>query len=365
MAWKKSVYGFVVCVVLMFLLLAPAGAEMLFLEGEWEQWGEMENLVYSQEHEGSLQLAGDGNGYVKEGVFTTKVLTTDEVFINLVPSWNILTPGETYAIVEVKVKIADEVWTDWQVLGIWGQNIDSRSITLSSWFDGYPYKINIDIFQVLHDEGARQYQIRTILMNPSGDETPVLQGLGATKYGVVEGDVEVPSGWARELPVPMRSQMVEKPDIRGRICSPVSLAMVLEYFGHNESSESVAYNSYDHGARLFGNWSFNVAYAGSLGYRAYVDHFDSLDEMKVHIARGVPVIASIRFGQGQLQNSPIASTAGHLVVVTGFKVDSDGTKWVIVNDPAAPDNETVRREYLAHEFERAWVGIVYIVEERY
>ncbi len=358
------------CIVLslIFFLVSFSGlaaANFIFFEGE-EDWhtGELEGLVFSEDYPGSLELQHDGEGYVSEGTFTSPIIQTTHPFTSMVPSWNVLTPGETYVVVEVNVLIAGEEWSDWQVLGIWGKNTESRSISFSDWNDGYPYRINIDIFEILHEDKAQEYKVRAILVS-DGENTPVLQGLGGTAYDREEPypTAAEPEEYLRELDVPQRSQMVEDQAIRGRICSPVSLAMVLEMLGTDLPSAEVASYSHDDGENIYGNWSFNVAFAGSLGYRAYVDYYQGLNEIKEQIARGVPVIASITFGAGELDNAPMDSTGGHLVVVVGFK-EKDGELYAIVNDPAAPDEDSVRRLYRADQFENAWRGIVYIVEER-
>ena len=59
------------------------------------------------------------------------------------------------------------------------------------------------------------------------------------------------------------------------------------------------------------------------------------------LAAGIPLAASISFSRGGLSGAPISSTAGHLVVIVGFT----STGNVIVNDPAAPSNSSVRRVY--------------------
>jgi hypothetical protein len=62
-----------------------------------------------------------------------------------------------------------------------------------------------------------------------------------------------------------------------------------------------------------------------------------------------------------LTNSDVDSTSGHLVVLAGF--DAAGNP--IINDPAAPSNERVRRTYLRAEFEPLWLqasgGTVYLI----
>ena len=47
---------------------------------------------------------------------------------------------------------------------------------------------------------------------------------------------------------------------------------------------------------------------------------------------GIPLVASVSFGAGQLDGAPISSSNGHLLVIVGFEADGD----VVVNDPAAP-----------------------------
>ena len=74
---------------------------------------------------------------------------------------------------------------------------------------------------------------------------------------------------------------------------------------------------------------------------------------------GLPLVASIRYGDGELPNAPMRATGGHLVVVTG--VDGDSVR---VNDPAAPYHGVVSRQYPLDAFSRAWFrhrGAVYIL----
>jgi hypothetical protein len=157
-------------------------------------------------------------------------------------------------------------------------------------------------------------------------------------------------------------------------CSPTTVAMQLRYWGYGPTSPDYAFadeyddpwvdhaavNSYDHRYEGTGNWSFSTAYAGRW-LDAYVTRIGSLRDAESLIKAGVPVGASIKFGSGQLAGAPLTSTAGHIVVVVGFT--SAGS--VVVNDPAASSNATVRRTYRRGEFERAWLGgsggIAYVV----
>ncbi|MGZ5408341.1 MAG: C39 family peptidase, partial [Aeromicrobium sp.] len=79
------------------------------------------------------------------------------------------------------------------------------------------------------------------------------------------------------------------------------------------------------------------------------------------IKKGVPVVASVKYAKGALSGAAVSSSAGHLLVIVG--VQKDGK--VIVNDPAAAGNSTVRRVYQRAQFERAWLsgsgGVSYII----
>ena len=63
----------------------------------------------------------------------------------------------------------------------------------------------------------------------------------------------------------------------------------------------------------------------------------------------------------QLSGAPIASSSGHLLVLAGF--DAQGNP--MVNDPAAPSDQSVQRTYRRAQFERLWLarsgGTAYVI----
>ena len=172
--------------------------------------------------------------------------------------------------------------------------------------------------------------------------------------------------WGRIIPVPPRSQMLEAPELRGRICSPTSLAMVLEYYGINLPTAEVCEGVHDPAADIYGNWLFNTAYASQVGMEKLesccASRFSSLEELEQEIAGGHPVIVSLRWQEGELSEATVRSSNGHLMVVAGFTENGD----VVVNDPAAnpAKGESVRRTYARRELYHCWLenaeGIVYL-----
>jgi|GEM_PF-2745786 len=173
-----------------------------------------------------------------------------------------------------------------------------------------------------------------------------------------------PFGGRKPYEVAPRCQMIQKSPDAKRICSPTALSMLLDFAGANIDTLDVAHGVYDETEKIYGNWAFNAAFAGSLGFDAYLSRVASFAEAEFLLAQGFPFAASITYGEGELFGAPRGHTAGHLVVLLGF--DADGS--VVVNDPAADGEDGVRRIYRRAEFAKAWLenkrGLAYIVRPR-
>jgi hypothetical protein len=160
-------------------------------------------------------------------------------------------------------------------------------------------------------------------------------------------------------------------------CSPASVAMVLGYWGRGPEPGELAWvgdddpapavdhaamGAYDESYQGTGNWPFNVAYAGRYGLTGFVTRLRSAVELERFVRAGIPVVTSQSFKAHELPGSCYA-TNGHILVVTGFTAAGD----VIVNDPAAPADDEVRRVYPRAAFENVWLrssgsgGIAYIL----
>ena len=167
------------------------------------------------------------------------------------------------------------------------------------------------------------------------------------------------------IETPCISQMKRDEKIAHKICSPTSLTMLLNRLGENLKVEDVAYSCFDYNYNEFGNWTYNVAYAGSLGYKAYVE-YGGIDSLIREISNGNPIEVSVKYTNDinkkeypYIENAPL-TTNGHLIVVCGIEVNKDG-KWIIVNDPAGKDDKSVRLKYKLEEFMKAWERSNYIM----
>jgi len=160
---------------------------------------------------------------------------------------------------------------------------------------------------------------------------------------------------ARVLDVPARSQYVA-PEERGW-CSPASLSMLNAYHGLDYDVTETARAVFDRAYNGTGNWSFNVAFSGSLGLRAAVVYLRNLDHAQRLIEAGLPIAISYSWSDGELPGAPLEHSDGHLAVLCGFTDNGD----CAMNDPAAPN---IRVVYPRGAIERIWQrnnGVAYAI----
>ena len=309
-------------------------------------------------------------------------------FTELLPSWNAVTPPGTWIQVQARVRDADGRISTYKTMGSWTTrdaafrrtSAGSQGDTLAS--------VSTDTLVAAPGVSLAGYQLRVLLLRPATatSGTPTLRSVQAVAS--LPASSTLPTS-RRLLPghtldVPRYSQMTHQgqyPQYGGggqAWCSPTSLSMILGYYRDLPSAANYAWVSrsyadpwvdhvarmvYDYGYSGAGNWAFNTAYASVLTGDAFVTRLPSLREAEEFIAAGIPLAASISFSPGQLTGAPISSTAGHLVVISGFTRVGN----VVVNDPAAPSNASVRRVYDRGQFERVWQqrshGTVYVVHD--
>lgn len=160
-----------------------------------------------------------------------------------------------------------------------------------------------------------------------------------------------PAGGGARLAVPAMSQVEADEAIRWRICSPASVAMVLAYYGARVDLAVLAREIFHPGLDRYGVWPAAIGAAARRGVAGYLLRFPDWHSAAWCLERGMPVIASVRYGADELAGAAIAETTGHLLVLTGYEGDT-----VLVNDPAARTAARVARRYRRDELCRAWLG---------
>jgi hypothetical protein len=294
----------------------------------------------------------------------------------LIASYDAKTPVGTFIEVSARGR-SGGVTSSWDSLGRWASH-DKRfhRMSLGSQADDAS-RIAVDTLMTDDGVAFRSWQLRVSLFRKAGSsKSPKVRMVGAMSSRLPAGTSKTSRpgpGRGVDLRVPRYSQMIhegEYPRWNGggeAWCSPTSTAMVLGFWDRGPTPKQYAWVKpayrqpwVDYAARYTfasgydgtGMWPFNTAYAGRFGLDAFVTRLRSLREAELLIRAGIPVVASIAFGRGELDGAPIGSTEGHLLVIRGFTESGR----VIVNDPAAPTGKTVHRVYKRGQLERAWIG---------
>ena len=307
-------------------------------------------------------------------------------FTELLPTWNVATPPRTLVQVQARVHNSAGRVSGWKLMGSWTTRDKGFRRTSGAAQPDTVAGVSTDTLSA-RSGTLTSYQLRVLLLRrPASTASPVVRSLQAVASRPVTALPATSRRLlaARSLDVPRYSQMTHRgqyPQYGGggqAWCSPTALSMLLGYYralpqasnyawvrkGYADPwVDHVARVVYDYGYHGAGNWAFNTAYAANLTTDAFVTRLANLREAERFIAAGIPLAASISFSRGQLTGAPISSTAGHLVVIAGFTPNGN----VVVNDPAAPTNASVRRVYDRGQFERAWLrrssGTVYVVRD--
>lgn len=299
----------------------------------------------------------------EEGLFRAKSTGTLESpeleapapFDDVVGSLSVDLPPGGEAELSVKVR-TEAGWSSWYALGT------QRADGFSS-----PPRVEDDLAALEVDElklkkpasavryrvrlraGAKAARLRSVALALSDGDAPPQPPVFST------------GPWVRDLGLSPRSQREAQERYRHDICSPTSLAMVLDFWGIKEETEGVALAVQDRTSQLFGNWPANTGYAASKGLDARVARLSSLTDLESEIAQGRPVAVSVTFKEGELPGAPIKKTAGHLMVVAGFTPEGD----IVAYDPAGADRAQVRRVYPRAAFHKVWRvrkrGLAYLI----
>ncbi|MEZ0579673.1 peptidase C39 family protein [Nocardioides sp. MH1] len=316
--------------------------------------------------------------------WTSPWVTTGFDYTELVASWSATTPKDSWIEIEVRGRDGSDR-TTWDTIGRWasgdrylqrstdsGQGDDGTSVAVDTWrTPGLPaFQLRVRLAR----RAGASYRPRLDLATVMTSRVPSTAG-PTSQAGPARGVV---------LPVPRFSQMAHRghyPQWGGggeAWCSPTSTSMVLAYYdalpparryawvpaGHVDPwVDHAARMTYDHAYDGTGNWPFNTAYAAPLAGKAFVTRLRSVREAEELLAAGIPVVASIAFGPGELDGAPISASDGHLLVIVGVRDNGN----VVVNDPASSDRRHVRRTYDRAQFERVWLdasgGLAYVITD--
>ena len=276
-------------------------------------------------------------------------------FHEALPSWNVDLDDGMGFVVEVQVAPAGQGdGSPWMRIGSFGS-----AIPVERQEDGWPEgSVETDILRCAARQGRCQLRLRAF--GREGRVAVRRMNVCLTDRSTASLAVQASVPSISRIPVPFRSQQVEEESVRSRICSPTSVAMLLEFRGVNRPTIEVARRLFDPAHDTYGNWSRAVQGAYTFGVPGLVARFSSWSEVEPLLRRGQPLVVSIGVRGGELTGAPYRSTAGHLLVLVGL----DGEAGVLVNDPAFSSAAEGVRVYSRDQLEVAWLrrgGTAYIL----
>ncbi|MEM8783295.1 MAG: C39 family peptidase [Planctomycetota bacterium] len=343
---------------------------------------------------GRLVLATSEKAYPARGAWTSPVLRASDAsdmaaaspgFTEFVASFNLEAPAQTGVRVSLRAwRGGDEEvpeddplvlrtrgqgwssgWSPWLDLDGWGETRGTGRDAETRFEAG---KVVVDWIELDADTPAHAYQVRVELVSfdtrhtiepPASPAVRLLQVVASgplDERALATHDTRRPVDPASVRPidhdVPYFRQARNGPALGPRTCSPTCTSMVLAYFGHDVDPRLVSEAIYDRRYLLFGNWPRAAAYAGTYGHHATIDRFRAWQDLEKVLHAGSPVIASIRFEEGEFPSNRMRRTSGHLIVIRGLDANGDA----IVNDPAFDDGSGERVILKADELSRAWLG---------
>lgn len=294
-----------------------------------------------------------GTGIRISGSNTTgqaSFLSTDAPFPcnNVVPSWNVDMPSGTGLRIEVRA-VNGGTTTVWYELARQGTTTLHGKGTKS---DDYGY-IDWDTLMTYSNWPRIEYRV-TLYTNTVG-VTPTLRLMSLCyaddNYWVSYVPLPNP-GVTTSLAVPWRSQYWSTLD-PNVICGPTSMALAMAYNGCSLPTETVAAETYDSDYGGYGNWPFIAQEAAKHGFKSYFSRSNGQQPLRDFIAAGVPVEIGMAYGVGELTNSPIPSTGGHLLLCVGITANGD----YICNDCAGSTTFWDHVVYLKAEVANVWLGV--------
>jgi len=271
-------------------------------------------------------------------------------FNEVVPSWNIELPEDCSLTVEAQV-LYPERGTKFYNLGKWSNGpagLRRQSFSGQGDVDG-----DVSTDTLILRGSANRLQVRLRLAGENcGKGTLKFVGISLTDSAASPEPLPAErKAWGKLIAVPERSQMVY-PNGKA-LCSPTTVSMLMSYWAQTlkrpeleHSVPEIADAIYDSQWQGTGNWSFNMAYAGSFAWmRAYVTRLSDVCELESWIAKGFPVGLSVDYDRLRAKGP---GPNGHLVVLVGFTKEGDP----IINDPGT--TEHVRKTFPRKNLIDAW-----------
>ena len=320
--------------------------------------GTMENVHINKE--GRLVL---DEGEV-EGTFTSKEYD-HKAFTELVASWGALTEVNATCELFVSVKVGNK-FSDYITYGEWGLGRSNASVDQTKDL----IKLNDDEIFVLNSKEGTGFKFKFVLRRkevstPSPEVFLIALSFKMNNYSYTFDKSLLKDSVIYDVP---RLYQHDVPGIGNIICSATSSTMLLKFKGHDFSKINVLEHEYiaklvkDYGNNIYGNWVYNTVGMSAFNEFAYVKRFASTEEFLYSLQEVGPMAASIKgtvkYTKQDNGQAGSYTSAGHLLVVTGYEITDKGT-FIYINDPNV--NGVAIKQTL-EDFLAVWRNVSYIVE---
>lgn len=280
----------------------------------------------------------------------------------LVASWNVSfggDGGEERGGVRLEASVSDGAggWSAWLPIAEAGPEPPDDAWPVRDGSAGVRTAVDV----LLAPEGFTRVRLR-VRAAPGADAT--VRRLDAVVTGWSAED-----RWVRderragrvERATPYVENTVEDETLRSRICSPLSLGMLLGSAGVEPGLDAVLGRAHDERFSIYGNWTLNIQAAYELGAAGWLTRFSDWSAVRRHLEEVGPIAVSARFAEGEITNAPYGTESGHLFVIYGLDERGDA----LVLDPALSPESEARRVYARDELSEVWMnrakGLAYAV----
>lgn len=154
-----------------------------------------------------------------------------------------------------------------------------------------------------------------------------------------------------ECPTPFLSNAIADEALRGRLCSPLSLRMLLAQRGVERPIAEIAERVYDQRAGIYGNWASAIRAAADLGVPGALHRFSDWASVRDHLREVGPIAVSMSFSAADLPEAGYDASEGHIAVLYGLNEAGDA----LMLDPAYGDEALARRVFPREAMTEVWL----------
>ena len=286
-------------------------------------------------------------------------------FYEAVASWGAVTTKDATCELFVSVKVGD-TYSDYISYGEWGLGLQNKCVGQKNNL----IRLVEDEIKVLNSKEATGFKYKFVLRRTDAKTPSPEVFLIAFSFNMNNYSYSVDKSLLKDsvrYDVPQLYQH-DVPGIGSIICSATSSTMLLKYKGHDFSKINVLEHEYiaglvkDYGNNIYGNWVYNCVGMSAFNEFAYVKRFADTYEFLYSLQEVGPMAASIKGTVKYVKTvngqSGSYTTAGHLLVVTGYEITDAGT-FIYINDPNV---NTVSIKVTLQDFLDIWRNVSYIIE---